>query len=476
MNAVTTSARRTRSFRLRVFGCQMNVYDGELMRSAFLKRGWTEAADDEPAELYLFHTCSVREQAEERVHGLLGELRRRKKEAPDTVVAVVGCMADREGIELFDREPHVDIVCGSRHFPKLPDLVARVVGGEERVCELGDAADRVDAPIRDMTGRPESWHAHVAVMRGCDLNCTYCVVPGVRGRVESRPLEQILDEVRRLVEDGVREVHLLGQTIDAYGRDLPKSERPSLAALLRALDEIDGLDRVRMITLHPSYVDQELVTAMAESSKFMRFLPVPVQSGSDTVLRSMKRGYSMELYRRKVDLLRGAMPDLELISDWIVGFPGETDADFEASEAAMREFGFLQSYVFQYSPRPGTTAWEVEDSVAKEVKAKRNHRLLALQREIARTRTPQMVGKRSRMLLERHAAGELDAPVQWLGRIHNGHYALLPDQPGMHEGMTVPVELLDWNGRDLVARLDGVLPEPAPELAAAAAQSGGFAV
>ena len=452
------SDRSTRSFRLRVFGCQMNVYDGELMRAAFLKRGWREAAEDEPAALYLFHTCSVREQAEERVHGLLGELRRRKREAPDTVVAVVGCMADREGVALFEREPHVDIVCGSRHFPRLPDLVERVVGGEERVCELGDAVERV----------------HLAVMRGCDLNCTYCVVPGVRGRVESRPAVEIVDEIRRLVDDGVREVHLLGQTVDAYGRELPRDERPSLASLLRALDEVDGLERVRLITLHPSYVDAELAAAMAASPKFMRFLPVPLQSGSDAVLRAMKRGYTMDLYRQRIGLLREAMPDLELVSDWIVGFPGETDADFAASETAMREIGFLQSYVFQYSPRPGTSAYALEDDVPAAVKAERNHRLLALQKEIARERTPAMVGRRSTLLLERQADGPLDAAPVWLGRIHNGHYARLAEQPGCAEGVPVPVALEGWNGRELLAT--ATAPLPALGYAQAGSPHGGFAV
>ena len=247
-----------RSFHLRVFGCQMNFYDGELMRASLLGRGYQESADPDQADVVLFHTCSVREGAEERVHGLLGELRRAKRERPDLVIGVIGCMADREGKELFDREPHVDIVCGSRHFPQLDSFIDRVLGGEERVCELGEAHSAVDAPVRDLSGRPAHWSAHVAVMRGCDLNCTYCIVPSVRGRVESRPLVEIVDEVKRLVDQGVTEVHLLGQTVDSYGRDLPSDERPSLARLLDELAPIDELLRLRMITLHPSYVDAEL--------------------------------------------------------------------------------------------------------------------------------------------------------------------------------------------------------------------------
>ncbi len=463
-----------RSFHLRVFGCQMNVYDGELIRAAFLRRGWSETDDPERARLHLFHTCSVRENAEERVHGLLGELRRRKREDPSVVVAVVGCMADREGEELFDREPHVDVVCGSRWFPRLPDYVDRVLGGEERVCMLGDSAGPVDAPVRDLAGRDGGHSAHVAVMRGCDLNCTYCIVPSVRGRVESRPLDAIVAEVRALVDDGVTEVHLLGQTIDAYGRDRRGDDAPDLARLLDALAEVDGLLRLRLVTLHPSYVTRELAAAMARSPQFLRFLPVPLQSGSDRVLKRMKRGYNLDLYRRRIALLREAMPDLELVSDWIVGFPGETDEDFAASERAMEEFGFLQSYVFQYSPRPGTYAAErLADDVPAAVKKERNHRLLALQRSLAPARTRAWVGRRSAVLLEGPAR---DDDAWWLGRTHNGHWARLPFRPGFRAGLLREVRLTGWNRRELVAeevRPEEPLPEAPSRRRAAPAADGG---
>ncbi|MBC8370640.1 MAG: tRNA (N6-isopentenyl adenosine(37)-C2)-methylthiotransferase MiaB [Planctomycetes bacterium] len=438
----------SRSFNLRVFGCQMNFYDGELIRAAFIKRGWHETDDIGSAQVHMFHTCSVRENAEERVHGLLGELRRLKKNDPSIVIAVIGCMADREGEELFEREPHVDIVCGSRHFPKLPDLVAKVQGGEQRVCLLGDAAELVDEQQRDLTGRVASYQAHVAVMRGCDMNCTYCIVPSVRGRVESRPQEAIIDEIKRLAEDGVTEVHLLGQTIDSYGRDLDKENRPSLASLLDEIELVSGIARIRMVTLHPSYIDEELAAAMARSSKFMRFLPVPLQSGSDPVLKAMKRGYTLDLYRKRIKLLTDVMPDLELISDWIVGFPGETDEDHLASEDAMREFNFLQSYVFQYSPRPGTVSHAGDDDIVPQQKARRNHRLLDLQREIAKQKTPLLVGTSSQVLIERP---DKKNPGFWFGRIHNGHYCLLPSRDGFSAGQLYEVDLVDYNGKALIA-------------------------
>jgi tRNA-2-methylthio-N6-dimethylallyladenosine synthase len=275
------------------------------------------------------------------------------------------------------------------------------------------------------------------------------VVPRVRGRAESRPAASIVDEVRRLAEDGVTEVHLLGQTVDAYGRDLPPGDRTDLARLLDEVTEVEGIERIRLITLHPSYATADLAAALARSPKFLRLLPIPMQSGSDRILRAMKRGYNAELYRRRIGLLREAMPDRELISDWIVGFPGESDADFADTEAALREHGFLQSFVFQYSPRPGTAAYAVlPDDVPPEVKAARNHRLLALQHEVARARSPRWVGARTRILLEEPSAQD---PLVWFGRTHNGHGALLPHRPGLRAGLLRAVRLTGHNGRELLA-------------------------
>ena len=455
--AAPSSPPGTRSFHLRVFGCQMNFYDGELIKAAFLRRGYAEAEQPEQADVILFHTCSVRQHAEQRVHSLLGELKRTKRERPEAVIGVVGCMAEREGQELFEREPHVDIVCGSRHFPGLPSQVDRVLGGESRVLEVGEAPAKVDDPVRDLLGRPAGHAAQVAVMRGCDLNCSFCIVPAVRGRVESRPVAEVVAECRRLADDGVTDISLLGQTIDAYGADLgPRGERPKLGRLLDELAAIETLLRVRLITLHPSYCDAELADAMARSPQFLRFLPIPLQSGSDAVLKRMRRGYTLDLYRRRIDLLRARMPDLELVSDWIVGFPGETDEDFQASAAALEEFGFLQSYVFQYSPRPGTAAFDLADDVPAEVKKVRNHRLLELQHRVARERTPHMVGESSRLLLE--ARSERD-PGSWVGRIDNGHRALLPHGEGLEAGRARRVHLVGWNGRELLASTR--LPVPA---------------
>ncbi|TAH38556.1 MAG: MiaB/RimO family radical SAM methylthiotransferase [Planctomycetota bacterium] len=442
-------ARRARSFHLRVFGCQMNFYDGELIRAAFRRRGYAEAERPEQASVVLFHTCAVREHAEERVHSLLGELKRHKRARPDLVVGVVGCMAEREGRALFEREPHVDLVCGTRHFQALPDQVERVLGGEERVLLLGEAPAPVDQPVRDLCGRAPGYSAHVAVMRGCDLNCSFCIVPRTRGRVQSRPPAEIVDECRRLADGGVTEISLLGQTIDAYGADLG---RPQLGRLLDLLAEVPGLLRVKLITLHPAYVDRSLAAAMARSPQFLRFLPLPLQSGSDAVLKRMRRGYTVDAYRRRADLLREHMPDLELCSDWIVGFPGESAADFAASEAALRALGFLQSFVFQYSPRPGTAAYALADDVPPAVKAARNQRLLAVQHAVARERTPRMLGRDARVLLEGPAE---DAPGHWHGRTGNGHRVLVPERRGCAPGQVHALALAAYDGKALVGQWRG---------------------
>ena len=443
-----TETTNTRSFNLRVFGCQMNSYDGELIRGAFSRAGYREELNPEAADVVLFHTCSVREHAEERVHSLLGALKRTKRERPHVVLGVVGCMADRESEELFEREPHVDLVCGSRHFPKLPKLVEKVISGEGRVLLVGDSDFAVDAPVRDLAGHPGGFSSQVAIMRGCDLNCSFCIVPSVRGRVESRPIKDILDECRRLVERGTTEISLLGHTIDSYGVDLSSSGSiPQLARLLDELAEVEGLRRIRLITLHPAYCNDELVEALARSPQFMRFLPIPLQSGSDSVLKRMKRGYTLDLYRKRIQKLREKMPDLELVSDWIVGFPGETERDFEASVDAMKEFGFLHSYVFQYSPRPGTPSTQLEDDVPAQEKGRRNRLLLDLQAEIARERTSSQVGKAGSLMLDLRPEKN---PGYWRGKLQTGHSALLPDPDGLlRPGLQIPVQIQDWQGKEL---------------------------
>jgi tRNA-2-methylthio-N6-dimethylallyladenosine synthase len=414
------------------FGCQMNKYDSERVEGRFRREGWRTTERMEEADLVLFNTCSVREHAEERVWSWLGELRRAKERRPGLVIGVIGCMAQRVEDELFERAGHVDLVVGTRAFHRLPELVedvrARRAAAETEPRRLALAMEESPDAPRDGEPYAGGVHGYLTVMRGCDLNCAFCIVPTVRGRVLSRPVADVVAEARWMVAQGARAITLLGQTVNSYGEDLPepgpgeprgqgRGGRPALADLLDALEEVEDLARVRLITLHPSYVTPALADAIARSTKCERFLPLPAQSGSDRVLRAMRRGYTVDLYRRRVDLLRERVPDLELGSDWIVGFPGETEQDFAASEALLEEQGFAVNYVFKYSPRPGTRAAAVEDSVPEATKKERNARLLAAGERAALRRTRALLGREVEVLVE--SRSERD-PALVKGRTRHG--------------------------------------------------------
>jgi len=400
------------------FGCQMNKYDSELVEGRFRRAGYATTETLEEADVLLFNTCSVRDHAEERTWSWIGELKRAKERRPELVIGVMGCMAQRVEEEVFRRAGHVDIVAGTRQFQHLPRLVEEVrarraqpgPSPEARLLATDMAEDvAVDRAGEEYRG---GLHAYLAVMRGCDLNCTYCIVPTTRGRVRSRPIDEVVGEARWLVDQGARVLTLLGQTVNSYGEDFARPApgaprgrgrqgRPSLADLLERLEDLPDLARVRLITLHPSYVTQELASAVRDCRKVERFLPLPAQSGSDEVLRGMKRGYTVDLYRRRADLLREAVPDIELGSDWIVGFPGESEEDFQASERLLEEQAFLVSYVFKYDPRPGTRAGDDRpDDVPAEVKKERNARLLALAERVQRARFARCIGGRVEALVE----------------------------------------------------------------------------
>jgi tRNA-2-methylthio-N6-dimethylallyladenosine synthase len=385
------------------FGCQMNKYDSLAVEGRFRRRGYRTTESIDEADVVLFNTCSVREHAESRVFSWLGELKRAKAARPDLVVGVMGCMAERLGEELFERSDVVDLIAGTRSFQHLPELVDDVRERRDgvRVAKLG--LEEYPDGARDGEPYTGGRLGYLTVMRGCDLSCTFCIVPAVRGRVLSRPIEELAAEARWMVERGAQVITLLGQTVDSYGEDLApapasgfrgRQGRPSLADLLYRVQELDGLARIRLVTLHPSYVTPELAEALRDCDKCDHFLPLPAQSGSDAVLKRMKRGYTTDLYRRRVDLLRERVPGIELGCDWIVGFPGESDADFDASLRFLEEQRFAVNYVFQYSPRPGTRAAEdLRDDVPDEVKRERNHRLLAAAERVQLARLRGYVGR-----------------------------------------------------------------------------------
>ncbi|MGK0218353.1 MAG: tRNA-2-methylthio-N6-dimethylallyladenosine synthase [Planctomycetota bacterium] len=417
------------------FGCQMNKYDSTLVEGGFKRRGYSTTDSIEDADVVLFNTCSVRDHAEERTWSWIGELKRVKQERPELVIGVMGCMAQRVEKEIFKRAGHVDLVAGTRQFHHLPrmvdDLLERrqtpgILPRDMNLLATDMAEDvQVDRLGEKYTG---GRHAFLAVMRGCDLSCAYCIVPTTRGGVRSRPIGALVEEARWMVDQGVQVITLLGQTVNSYGEDFPKpgagaergtgrQGRPSLADLLRALQELDGLQRVRLITLHPSYITPAFAEAIRDCDKVDRFLPLPAQAGSDDMLRTMKRGYTLDLYRKRADILREAVPDIELGSDWIVGFCGETEEDHLGSERFLEEQNFLVNYIFKYDPRPGTRADDRPDDVTTELKKERHRRLMDVAERVQRARYESWIGRDSQVFVE--SVSERD-PRVLLGRSTHG--------------------------------------------------------
>ncbi len=422
---------------LLTFGCQMNIYDGELVESAFKRAGYAPAREPADADVILVNTCAVREHAEEKVFSHLGQLRRHKEKNPDLLLGVTGCMAERMGKEIARRAPHVDLIAGARSFGDILDLAAAARNGARTVVSIGH--DRAP-PARDVTVRADKHRAFVAVSRGCDHRCTFCVVPKTRGREQGRPLSELVEETRKLVDDGVKEVTLLGQNIDSYGKDRPDGE--DLHHLLHACHEIEGLVRLRFVTSHPADLEPVIFEDMATLPKLCGALHIPPQSGSNAVLKRMARGYTRERYLDIVREFRRHCPDGELAADFIVGFPGETEEDFEQSLSLLEEVRFQQAFVFRYSPRPGTpAARHFEDDVPQQVKAARNLRLLKAQEAIASAKHEAMVGKTFEVLVEGPSKRD---PAMLTGRTRGNYVLHFPGDASL-AGRLVGVTVTDYS-------------------------------
>jgi tRNA-2-methylthio-N6-dimethylallyladenosine synthase len=377
----------TRRFHIRTYGCQMNVHDAEKVANLLAHAGWTATDVDGEADLLIVNTCSIREKAENRLYTDLGLLRTWKEARPGRILGVAGCVAQQEGDAILRRFRGVDFVYGTHNLRLVPALVAAAEEGERslRIDETR-SLDRFDLPERHPS-LPDATpgRAFVTVMEGCDMFCTFCVVPNTRGREISRRAPDIVAEVRTLAQRGVREITLLGQTVNAYGRhDVRRGKAAqagteSFAALVLRLAEVPGIVRIRYTSPHPSFFDDALVRAHGEVDALCPHVHLPAQSGSDAVLARMRRPYTALAYRALVDRLRAARPDVALTTDLIVGFPGESDADFRATLALVRDVAFVDAYTFKYSPRPGTRAAELPDPVAPEVAQERLEELQELQ-------------------------------------------------------------------------------------------------
>jgi tRNA-2-methylthio-N6-dimethylallyladenosine synthase len=395
-----------KSFHVKSFGCQMNVYDGARMAELMQAEGMVEAGADE-ADLVLLNTCHIREKAAEKVYSDIGRLAKRETGKP--MIAVAGCVAQAEGAEIPRRAKAVDLVVGPQAYHRLPGLIADAVAGRQAVDTDMPAASKFDALPGRRAGAPS---AFLTVQEGCDKFCTYCVVPYTRGAEVSRPWSAVMDEARALVDSGAREITLLGQNVNAWQGEDEKGRTQGLDGLIRALDKLPGLRRIRYTTSHPNDMTQGLIAAHADVESLMPFLHLPVQSGSDRILKAMNRAHDVASYLRLLDRVRAARPDIAISGDYIVGFPGESDAEFEETLAVIRAVGHAQAFSFKYSPRAGTPAATMADQIAAEVMDERLARLQALVAEQQLAFNRATVGRTCEILIERK--GKL--PGQMLGK------------------------------------------------------------
>jgi len=387
---------------IRTFGCQMNEYDSDKMADLLHAAQGMEPTDD-PAEadLILFNTCSVREKAQEKVFHDLGRVKSLKRARPDVLIGVGGCVASQEGADIVARAPYVDLVFGPQTLHRLPDLIARRrATGKAQVDISFPEIEKFDALP---PARADGATAFVSIMEGCSKYCSFCVVPYTRGEEVSRPLDDVLTEVAMLAEQGVREVTLLGQNVNAWRGTQPDGEPGDFALLLEYVAEIPGIERLRYTTSHPKEFGQRLIDAYERVPQLVSHVHLPVQSGSDRILAAMKRGYTALEYKSIVRRLRKARPGISIASDFIVGFPGETEADFEATLRLAAEVGFDASFSFVYSPRPGTPAASLADDTPQAVKLERLQRLQALIEQQAQAISRSMVGSVQRVLVDGHA-------------------------------------------------------------------------
>jgi tRNA-2-methylthio-N6-dimethylallyladenosine synthase len=402
---------------IKTYGCQMNVYDSERMAEALGAEGYVETKTPEDADMILLNTCHIREKAAEKVYSELGRYRPLRLKNPDLKIGVAGCVAQAEGAEIMARQPMVDLVVGPQTYHRLPEMMRKVNAGETALDTDFPAEDKFEhlPKVRTPSGRPS---AFLTVQEGCDKFCAFCVVPYTRGAEVSRPVARILSEAEALVARGVKEITLLGQNVNAYHGAGPDGEW-SLARLIWALDAIDGLERIRFTTSHPNEMTEELIEAHGTCAKLMPYLHLPVQAGSDRILKAMNRKHTAAEYIAIIERLRAARPDLLLSGDFIVGFPGETEEDFAETLRLVERVGYGQAYSFKYSARPGTPAAEKE-AVSDAVATERLARLQALLSDQQRAVQEAMVGVETKVLFEKtgRQPGQLVGKTEYLHACH----------------------------------------------------------
>jgi len=400
-------ARAKKSFYIETFGCQMNVHDSEKVAGVLLHRGYRPAQNAEQADLLLYNTCSIREKAAQKVFSRLGD-HKPSAQGSSKVIGVLGCVAQQEGEEIFERAPWVSLVCGSASYRKLPDLVEQLETGGRRV--MGLDLDTDETFETEITRRDNPFRAYLTIIEGCDYSCAYCVVPHTRGPERSRSSQAILSDVRRLADSGYTEIQLLGQTVNSYRDPAPRGM--NFVELLRAVAEINGIRRVRFTTSHPNDFHREIVEAIDQIPALCDHIHLPVQSGSTRVLKAMRRTYTREEYLEKISWIHHAQRPISVTTDIIVGFPGETERDFEDTVTLLDAVGYDGVFSFKYSPRPNTPALTMDDAIPEEEKGTRLAILQERQRQIQIARNEKLIGQTFEVLVDgRHASRG-----QWTGR------------------------------------------------------------
>ncbi len=448
-----------RTYRVRTYGCQMNVHDSERIAGLLEANGYRRAAEGDGADVVVLNTCAVRENADNKLYGNLGHLASVKRERPGMQIAVGGCLAQKDRDGIVERAPWVDVVFGTHNVGALPALLRRAEVAREAQVEIEESLQTFPSTLPSR--RESAYAAWVAISVGCNNTCTFCIVPSLRGRERDRRPGEILAEVEALVGEGVIEVTLLGQNVNAYGAEF--GERAAFADLLRSCGRIAGLERVRFTSPHPRDFTDEVIAAMAETPTVMPQLHMPLQSGSDAVLRAMRRSYRRERFLGILEAVRAQIPDAAITTDIIVGFPGETEADFEGTLDVVRRARFASAFTFQYSQRPGTPAAQLPGQVPKEVVQARYDRLVALQEEVSWAENRALVGTRAEVLVAEGEGRKDERTRRRSGRARDGRLVHFAGGEAARPGDCVLVRIDAAAPHHLIGTVESVRPTRAGE-------------
>jgi len=428
---------------IKTYGCQMNERDSEAVAAMLRGKGYALVDNEKEADVVLLNTCSVRDQAEQKAIGKAGHLAKRKRKDPNFIIGVMGCMAQNRGGALLDSLPDLDLIIGTQKFHRVPDhltnMIATMQGQGPRPASIIDLEEEADSQntIKSHTSETRQVTAFVSIMQGCNMKCSYCIVPKTRGVERGRPMDEIIDEIEQLAANGTREVTLLGQIVNQYGiREFPFVDKKSpFVQLLERVHEIEGIDRIRFTSPHPVGFKQDLIDCYARLPKLVEYIHFPMQSGSNRILKAMRRPYTIEKFKSIIAELRKVRPDMYISTDIIVGFPGETDEDFELTRQAFEEVGFDMAYLFKYSVRPGTSAEPLGDPISKEQKEQRNQILLEILRKSSLARNEALIGKNEDVLFEGPAK---KGDHMFVGRTAGNRVVIVKASPRLI-GQIVPV-------------------------------------